>query len=283
VVEMLPIKDNINDVFLPNIARITEVRDETLDTKTYTLRFRNQQDMEQFSFLPGQFVELSVFGYGEAPFCLASSPTRRDSFQTTVRRTGQLTDALHRLGTEDEIGIRGPFGNGFDLKAAYQKEMLFIGGGIGLPPLRSLIWNVLDERDRFGKVTILYGSRTPADLVYKDELKEWERRHDVEFLVTVDHAEPSWDGNVGMVPTLFDKIPLHPETTLAYVCGPPVMIKFVIQDLLMRGFKEESVISTLERMMQCGIGKCNHCAIGHRYICQDGPVFNYKQIKELFE
>ena len=151
----------MNDVFLPDIASLVKVWDETPDTKTFALRFRDLKGGKDFHFLPGQFLELSVFGYGEAPFCIASSPTRPDALETTVRRTGQLTDALHRLGNGDEVGIRGPFGNGFDAEAARGKDLLFVGGGIGLAPLRSLIWNVLDERDRFGKVTILYGARTP--------------------------------------------------------------------------------------------------------------------------
>jgi sulfhydrogenase subunit gamma (sulfur reductase) len=271
----------MNNPFLPDIAHIIDVADETPDTKTFVLRFRDMGNT--FRFIPGQFVELSVFGYGEAPFCLASSPTRPATLETTVRRTGQLTDALHTLGRGDEVGIRGPFGNGFEVEAARGKDLLFVAGGIGLPPLRSLIWNVLDERDRFGKVTILYGARTPHDLVYKDELKAWAGRSDVRLLVTVDSAEPGWAGAVGVVPVLFDRITFHPQSTLAYVCGPPVMIRFVIRDLLTRGFNEESVISTLERTMQCGIGKCNHCAIGHRYVCRDGPVFNYSQIRELVD
>jgi len=271
------------DLFLPRVARIAGVRNETPDTKTFGLRFRDPGDRQGFAFLPGQFLELSVFGYGEAPFCFASSPTRMDTLEVTVRRTGQLTDALHGLGPGDEVGLRGPCGNGFDLAGARGKDLLFIAGGIGLPPLRGLIWNVLDERERFGRVTILYGAKTPADLVYKDELKAWGDREDVELLVTVDRAAEGWSGNVGMVPTLFDKADLRPARSLAYVCGPPVMISFVVQDLLMRGFGEDAIISTLERMMQCGVGKCNHCAIGHRYVCRDGPVFSYRQIKELVE
>jgi len=271
------------DVFLPQIARIEAVRDETPDTKTFALRFPAPQDSAAFRFHPGQFVELSVFGCGEAPFCIASSPTRPRTFETTIRRTGTLTDALHRLGPGEEVGIRGPFGNGFDVEAARGRDLLFVAGGIGLPPLRSLIWNVLDERESFQNVTILYGARTPVDLVYKDELKSWAATVGVDFHVTVDNATPGWTGSVGMVPVLFTKTTLRPETTLAYVCGPPIMIKFVVQDLFMRGFRDESVVSTLERMMQCGIGKCNHCAIGHRYVCRDGPVFNFKQIRELVE
>jgi NAD(P)H-flavin reductase len=271
------------DVFIPEIARLEDIVDETPDTKTFTLHFRDVENEESFHFLPGQFLELSVFGYGEAPFCIASSPTRRHKLETTVRRTGQLTNALHKLGRGEEVGVRGPFGNGFDVEAARGKDLLFVAGGIGLPPLRSLIWNVLDERDRFGSVTILYGARTPTDLVYKQELQEWAERPDVEFYVTVDVAQPGWTGEVGVVPSLFKRVALHPESTLAYVCGPPIMIRIAVQDLLELGFKEEAVISTLERMMQCGIGKCNHCAIGHRYVCRDGPVFNYAQTKELVE
>jgi sulfhydrogenase subunit gamma (sulfur reductase) len=273
----------MNDVFLPDIARLANACDETPDTKTFILRFRDSQTEKNFHFRPGQFLELSVFGFGEAPFCIASSPTRPEALETTVRRTGQLTDALHKLGAGAEVGVRGPFGNGFDVAAAYGKDLLFVAGGIGLPPLRSLIWNVLDERSRFGQVTILYGARTPSDLVYKNELEDWARRSDVEFHVTVDVAQPGWTGKVGVVPVLFKTITFHPESTLAYVCGPPVMIRIVVQDLLQLGFKKESIISTLERMMQCGIGKCNHCAIGHRYVCRDGPVFNYGQIRELVE
>lgn len=270
----------MDDLFLPRVATILAVRDETPDTKTFDLSFADGDGLE---FRPGQFLELSVFGIGEAPFCFASSPTRKECIQVTVRRTGQLTDALHVMAQGDEVGVRGPCGNGFDVVAAEGKDVLFVGGGIGLPPLRGLIWNVLDRREHFGRVTILYGARTPSDLVYKDELRVWGGRSDVELHVTVDRAEPGWSGQVGMVPVLFDKTELRPATTLAYVCGPPVMIKFVVQDLLMRGFSEDAVISTLERTMQCGVGKCNHCAIGHRYICRDGPVFTFRQIRELVE
>jgi len=273
----------MRDAFLPDIAWLVRVSDETPDTKTFSLRFRDLKNGRNFHFLPGQFLELSVFGYGEAPFCIASSPTRPQTLETTVRRTGRLTDALHRLGNGQEVGIRGPFGNGFDVGAARGKDLLFVAGGIGLPPLRSLIWNVLDERSRFGRVIILYGARTPTDLVYKQELKEWGERSDVELHVTVDAAQPGWTGKVGVVPSLFKRVTLHPDSTLAYVCGPPIMIRIAVQDLLALGFKEEAVISILERMMQCGIGKCNHCAIGHRYVCRDGPVFNYGQIRELVE
>lgn len=266
---------------VPSIATILEERDETPDVRTYQLGWRDEAD--RFGFRPGQFLELSVFGAGEAPFCLASSPTRRDGIDVTVRRIGRVTDALAGLGTGDEVGIRGPFGNGFDVDAARGQDLLFVAGGIGLPPLRGMIQNVLDERAAFGHMTILYGARTPADLVYKDELRAWGERDDVTVRMTVDCGDDDWGGCVGLVPVLFDQVELKPLSTLAYVCGPPVMIKFVIKDLLARGFAEERVISTLERMMQCGVGKCNHCCVGHRYLCRDGPVFTYREIREMWE
>jgi sulfhydrogenase subunit gamma (sulfur reductase) len=273
----------MGDLFLPSVATILSQKDETPDTRTYRLRFRDPDEHDGFTFRPGQFLELSVFGVGEAPFCLASSPTRMDAVEVTVKRTGQVTDALFALGPGDEVGLRGPCGNGFDVDGATGSDLLCVAGGIGLPPLRGLIWNVLDQRDRFGDVTILYGARTPTDLVYKEELEHWEERDDVTLHVTVDQAKAGWEGNVGMVPTLFNLVELRPATTLAYVCGPPIMIKFVVQDLLMRGFAEERIISTLERRMQCGVGKCNHCCIGHLLVCRDGPVFNYRQITEMVE
>ncbi|MFH1766329.1 MAG: FAD/NAD(P)-binding protein [Gemmatimonadota bacterium] len=273
----------MTELLIPSVATILDQREETPDTRTFGLRFRDKAQHDAFAFRPGQFLELSVFGVGEAPFCLASSPTRPERFEITVRRCGQVTDALHALGPGDEVGLRGPCGNGFDVDAVAGEDLLFVAGGIGLPPLRGLIWNVLDQRDRFGRITILYGARTPTDLVYKDELEAWARADGVELRTTVDRGEPGWEGNVGMVPILFDQVDLQPESTTAYVCGPPIMIRFVVQDLLMRGFGEDRVISTLERMMQCGVGKCNHCCFGHLYLCRAGPVFSYAQIKEMWE
>lgn len=273
----------MSPLLVPSVARILDYRDETPDTRTFSLRFRDDAVQREFTFRPGQFLELSVFGVGEAPFCLASSPTRAHRIQVTVRRCGQVTDALHTLGPGDEIGLRGPCGNGFDVDAVESRDLLFVAGGIGLPPLRSLIWNVLDQRERFGEVTILYGARTPADVVYKEELEEWRGYPGVRLLTTVDRGEAGWTGNVGMVPILFDKADLHPTSTTAFVCGPPIMIRFVIQDLLTRGFGEDRIISTLERMMQCGVGKCNHCCVGHLYLCRDGPVFSFAQIREMWE
>jgi sulfhydrogenase subunit gamma (sulfur reductase) len=270
------------DLLIPSVATVLDHRDETPDIRTYVLEHRDPDERESFSYQPGQFLEISVFGVGEAPFCLASSPTR-GAVEITVRRCGRVTDALFRLGPGDEIGVRGPCGNGFDVEAATGMDLLFVAGGIGLPPLRSLIWNVLDRRPEFGSVTVLYGARTPTDLVYKDELQAWSARDDMALRVTVDRGEPGWDGRVGMVPVLFDEVDLRPATSLAFVCGPPIMIDFVVRDMVRRGFAEERIVSTLERMMQCGVGKCNHCCIGHHYVCRDGPVYSFREIREMWE
>jgi len=273
----------MDNIYLPLKAEIKDIKEETADTKTFTLSFKDKKVQEEFNYKPGQFIELSIFGAGEAPFGMATSPTRKGYFIITVRAVGKLTRALHNLKVGDEVGIRGPFGKGFPYEEVKGKDILFVGGGIGLPPLRSLIHYMFDNRQDYGNITILYGARTPKDLVYKYELEEWEKREDIKFLVTVDVGDETWKKDIGVVPILFKKVQFDVPNTVAFVCGPPIMIKFVIQDLLKMGFKEENIISTLERYMKCGVGKCGHCAIGHKYVCIDGPVFNYKQIKNLPE
>jgi sulfhydrogenase subunit gamma (sulfur reductase) len=273
----------VNNIYLPQLAEIVGVEEETPDTRTYALKLVNGAPSPVFDYRPMQFIELTVFGVGEAPFGLCSSPTRAGSFSTTVRAVGSVTNALHQLGAGDQIGVRGPLGNGFDPQTVKGRNLLFIAGGIGLPPLRSLIWNVLDRRQDYGDVTILYGARTPTDLVYKPLLKEWEKRDDLKFLVTVDQGDETWQGRVGMVPTLFEPAQVTVEGTTAFVCGPPIMIRFVVLELERMGFGPDAIVTTLERHMKCGVGKCNHCAIGHHYVCMDGPVFNFQQIKQFME
>jgi sulfhydrogenase subunit gamma (sulfur reductase) len=273
----------MENIYLPELANITEIRDETYDTKTFRLAFADPARWDTFQYRPGQFVEVSVFGVGEAPFCLASPRNGPNAFEITVRGAGAVTDALHKLETGDQVGVRGPLGNGFPFEEMKGRDILFVGGGIGLPPLRPLIWDMLEAKDTFGKITILYGARTPKDLVYRDELDRWGAREDVTFLVTVDAADDSWTGNVGVVGTLFSKVDIDPKMTTAFVCGPPIMIRFVVTDLLRMGLPEEHIYTTLERHMRCGVGKCNHCLIGDKYVCTDGPVFNYHQMKTMME
>lgn len=271
------------NIFLPHLAEIAAIRPETRDTSTFTLRMCDAEAKKKFVWKPGQFVELSLFGAGEAPFGFASSRVEGEDFQVTIRSTGELTRVLHTAKVGDQVGVRGPCGNGFSLEEAEGRDILIIGGGIGLPPLRPLLIEALANKAKFGQITLLYGARTSADLVYKDELARWQQRTDLKLLTTVDVADNGWSGNVGVVGTLFQQIKIEPSRTAAYVCGPPIMIRFVVQDLVKLGLEEEWIITTLERHMRCGVGKCNHCLIGDKYVCMDGPVFNYRQIKALLE
>jgi len=271
------------NIFLPHLAEIVSIQPETGDTSTFALRMCDPEARGRFTWKPGQFVEISVFGAGEAPFGFASSRVEGEDFKITVRSTGEMTRALHALSIGDQVGVRGPCGNGFSLDEAEGRDLLVIGGGIGLPPLRPLLMEALAQKQKFGKIRLLYGARTPADLVYKPELAQWKTRSDMDFLVTVDVPDDNWKENVGVVGSLFQKIKIDPQKTAAYVCGPPIMIRFVVQDLVKLGLEEEWIITTLERHMRCGVGKCNHCLIGDKYVCLDGPVFNYRQIRALME
>ncbi|HOT97682.1 MAG TPA: FAD/NAD(P)-binding protein [bacterium] len=273
----------MENIYLPDLAVVDKITDETSDIKTFTLSFASRTLKHSFSFKPGQFVEASIFGAGEAPFGFASNPNRPQQFDITVRAIGAVTRAMHQLTPGAYLGIRGPLGNCFPLEEVKGQDILFVAGGIGLPPLKSLIEPMLDCRKEFGQFFILYGARTPADRVYKPLLQAWSERQDITFLQTVDTPDPGWNGPVGVVTTLFEKIHLDVNRTVAFTCGPPVMIRFVIQELLAKGFAEDRIISTLERYMKCGVGKCGHCAIGHKYICVDGPVFSWRQIKRLPE
>ncbi|MFH1943810.1 MAG: FAD/NAD(P)-binding protein [bacterium] len=273
----------MKDLYLPEIAVIDDRVEETGDVTTFTIRFKDVDVQDAFDYRPGQFVEVSVFGVGEIPISITSTPTRRGFLELNIKNVGLVSSALHKLSVGSEIGLRGPFGNGFPFEKAFGKNLLFVAGGIGLAPLRSLINFALDRRDRFADFKILYGARTPADLDFKKELEQWEERSDVNFLVTVDRGDDGWKGNVGVVTTLFPKADIKIDNTMAFVCGPPVMIPFVIRDLLKLGFPEEAIISTLERHMKCGVGKCGHCCVGEKYMCQDGPVFSYQEMKSLTE
>ena len=273
----------MENLYIPQLAVIDKIVDDTYDTKTFTMYYVDEKYNNAFSFKPGQFAEVSVFGVGEAPFGYSSNPFRKDTFDFTVRAVGSVTNAMHEAKVGDTFGVRGPLGNTFPFEEVMGNDILIIAGGLGLPPLRTLIEPIFDKRDKFGEFTILYGARTPADRVYSDALEAWSNRDDVKLIQTVDEADDNWEGNVGVVTTLLEKIKVDPKTTFAYTCGPPIMIKFVIQDLLSMGFADDHIISTLERYMKCGVGKCGHCAIGHKYICVDGPVFSWKQIKSLPE
>lgn len=273
----------MNNPFLPQLATIQKVKPETYDTKTFTLRLDDAQARQGFHHRPGQFLEVSVFGAGEAPFCVSSSGRGRDTLDITVRKTGQVTDALHELREGDQVGIRGPLGNWFPFEEVEGKHLLFVGGGIGLCPLRPQIQEVYAERERFASITVLYGARTPQDLVYTDELEHWQQQEGMTCLLTVDVGGDGWEGKVGVVGSLLPQVKCDVSQAVAFVCGPPIMIRFVTQDLLGMGFGDDAIITTLERHMRCGVGKCNHCMIGDKWVCKDGPVFTYRQMKAVME
>jgi sulfhydrogenase subunit gamma (sulfur reductase) len=268
-------------VYLPVMARLLKLEPMTELETLFTVQLPGGR---RLGHEPGQFVECSVMGIGEAPFVVTSSPSRSDAtFELCIRRVGDVTSALHRLVPGDVIGVRGPFGHGFPIGKMRGKDVLFAAGGMGLPPLRALINQVLDERGAFGRVIILYGTRDPDAILFGEELKEWAERDDVEFHMTVDRAGEGWKGNVGVITTLFRKITINPRNTVAATCGPPIMYRFVLMELLGTGIPETQIYLSLERRMKCGVGKCGHCQINDLYCCRDGPVFAYARIKRVEE
>ena len=279
----LPVLEKLqtSSVYLPVMAHIRQVRQISQTEKVLTIELPGGLALNHE---PGQFVEVSVLGVGEAPISVCSSPSRsQDSFEICVRRAGDLTGVIHSLKPGDPIGIRGPFGHGFPLKRFRGKDILFAPGGLGLAPARSLIQQVLDERHNYGRVIILYGARTPSALLFKDDLARWEQHGDIELHVSVDHSDENWKGNVGVITTLFSKIQIYARNTVAITVGPPVMYRFVLLELLGIGISEGNIYLSLERRMRCGVGKCGHCQMNHIYTCQEGPVFSYAQIKYLEE
>ncbi|HEY3275763.1 MAG TPA: FAD/NAD(P)-binding protein [Syntrophorhabdaceae bacterium] len=270
-----------NNPYLPELVTITNIIEETPNIKSFQVVFKDPERMKSFKFEPGQVGQLSVFGVGESTFVINSPPTRMDYLQFSVMKAGEVTAALHDLYPGDQMGLRAPLGNWFPYNEMKGKNILFIGGGIGLAPLRTLILYMLDNRADYKDITIIYGSRTPPDLCYKEDLKEWESRGDVNLILTVDAEFPGWDKRVGFVPTVLNEVAPSPENTIAITCGPPIMIKFVLQNLAKLNFSEENIVTTLEARMKCGIGICGRCNLGSKYICKDGPVFNLAQLKDL--
>lgn len=268
-------------VYLPVMAQIVDIRPITHLEKLFTIELPVGLSLNH---VPGQFVELSIFGVGEAPFSISSSPSRSNgTFELCVRRAGQLTSALHKLDPGDKVGIRGPFGRGFPLRRFQGKDLLFLPGGLGLAPLRSLINQVLDERYNYDRVIILYGARNPSELLFQEEIDLWRKRGDIEVQVTVDRGDENWRGHVGVITTLIPEVELYAPNTVAFTVGPPVMYRFVLIELLGKGFREGNIWLSLERRMKCGVGKCGHCQINHLYTCVDGPCFTYAEIRSLEE
>jgi 2-polyprenylphenol hydroxylase and related flavodoxin oxidoreductases len=273
----------MDNIYRPYLMTISDVIDEAPGVRTFRLNFSDEEEGKNFKFQTGQFGLYSVFGAGESTFCIASSPTREGYIECTFREAGRVTKALRELNIGDTLGFRGPYGNVFPIEKWEGKNLVFVAGGIALPPLRSVIWNCLDLRDKYKNVTIIYGAKTIDDLVYKNELKEWDARDDVNLVTTVDPGgeTPEWTGKVGFVPTVVEEAAPDSKDTIAIVCGPPIMIKFTLPVLEKLGFKQDKVYTTLENRMKCGLGKCGRCNIGCTYVCKEGPVFTAEEISKM--
>ena len=265
-----------------DIERITD-ENEACDIKTFDLTFQEQQDREAFSYTCGQFAELSLWGVGESPIGIASSPMDKDNIQFTVKRMGVVTTALHNCEQGYSVGVRGPYGNGFPMARLEHSNIVVVAGGFAFTTLRSLTNYILhpDNRARFGNLVVIYGAREPGELIYKYDLDAWAKRDDLDLHVTVDAGDGDWTGLVGYVPTILSKVAPSCENAYALVCGPPVMIKFSIPVLDQLGFTPDRIINSLEMRMKCGLGKCGRCNIGNKYVCKDGPVFTFEELMNL--
>ena len=266
--------------YLPKWAQISRIEDLTGTEKLFEMHLVSG---EPLGHNPGQFVELSVMGIGEAPISISSAPRKTNSFELAIRKVGNLTNAVHGLIVGDTVGIRGPFGTHFPVEETRGKNILFVAGGIGLVPMRSFIHFVLEHREEYGEVTILFGTRNPSERLFLDELEQWRKRKDIRYLETVDRADQGWNGHVGVITTLFPKIDVDPSKTYCVIVGPPVMYRFAILEAKAKGIPDSQIFLSLERRMKCGLGKCGHCQINHFYVCQDGPVFRYTDIFGLEE
>ena len=263
------------------IKIITEV--DTKDIKTFRLAFVNKEDEERFKYIPGQFAELSIFGKGESPIGIASSPTQKGYIEFSVQKAGVVTSALHEMEEGTLMGVRGPLGNSWPIEYLEGKNIVIVGGGFAFTTLRSLINYMIYEenRKRFGKITVVYGARSPGLLLYKDELEAWGKRGDIDLNVTVDKGDATWKGREGFVPTVCKEVAPSKENAVTVICGPPIMIRFTLPVFFDLGFSKENIITSLEMRMKCGIGKCGRCNVGSKYVCKDGPVFSLAELDKL--
>lgn len=264
----------MKNIYQPIDATIEDIITETPTIKTFVLRL--QQD---FSFSTGQFVELGFAGIGEAPFTPSSDPNIKDKIEVTIMNVGHLTSQLHSLSKSARVGIRGPYGNGYPLEEFKGRDIVIVGGGVGLAPLRSLVFSLLSQLHQYKKILLRYGARTPKDTLYPDLLKKWAKSIDV--ITTVDTAEEGYKGNVGLVTTILKDFPVEVKQAVSIVCGPPIMMKFATLKLLDLGFEPSNIYLSMEKNMSCGLGKCGHCRIGKYYVCRDGPVFTYDKLKDI--
>ncbi len=275
----------MNNPYVPFPVRVDKIITEvdTKDIKSFRFVFVNPEDEQKFAYIPGQFGELSIYGKGESPIGIASSPTQKGYVEFTVQRAGVVTSALHEMEEGALMGIRGPLGNSWPLEFLKGKNIVVVGGGFAFTTLRSLIIYMLDEKNRkdFGNITCIYGARTPGLLLYKDELEAWGKRSDINLNVTVDKADSTWKGREGFVPAVCKEVAPSNENAVAVICGPPIMIRFTLPVFFDLNFSKENILTSLEMRMKCGIGKCGRCNVGNKYVCKDGPVFSLAELDNL--
>ena len=267
---------------LPHPALVLDAQEEARDTITFTLAFKDKDIQSKYECSPGQFNMVGIFGAGEAPISVSSDPAEREVFQHTIKIVGNVTRVLGSLGVGDTVGVRGPYGTSWPLEKAGGKDVLVVGGGIGFAALRPVIEHIVGNRTVYGDVTVLYGARTPNDIAFKRDFDRWTANRNIRLLLTVDRVDGEpWEHNVGVVPTLFEKIKINTKGTIAMVCGPEIMIRFSLIDLIKRGFPMDNIYISMERRMSCGTAQCGHCFFGPKFVCRDGPVFPLPDIYDL--
>ena len=274
---------DILNPYIPEISTVNKIIKETSNIISLQITIDDEEKMKNFKFKPGQVGQLSVFGYGESTFVINSSPSSNDFLQFSVMKAGVTTSAIHNLSEGEKVGLRAPLGNWFPYEDMEGKNILFVGGGIGLAPLRPLLLYMLDNRSKYGKLTLVYGTKTPEDVCFKYDMEDWEKSDDIEVFLTIDTACYGWDKEVGLCPDVLERLAPSPDNTVAITCGPPIMIKYALGVLEKLGFENHTVYTTLERRMKCGIGKCGRCNLGEKFVCVDGPVFNLEELKSFSE
>jgi NAD(P)H-flavin reductase len=272
-------KTDIRDPMLPRPYRVLRVRHEIPDTFTLDLAPEGEGNIP--SFATGQFNMLYVFGIGEIPISISGDPTRPEPLVHTIRAVGTVSRTMQKLKPADVIGVRGPFGSHWPIEQAVGKDMVIVAGGIGLAPLRSVIYQVLAQQGRYGRVSLIYGARTPEDILYRKECERWQKRSNLEIYITVDRGTSSWRGSVGLVTKLIPRASFDPLNTMALVCGPEIMMRFSVLELEKRGIPAENIFLSMERNMKCAIGFCGHCQYSRSFVCKDGPVFSYRSVQDL--
>ena len=269
---------NIADPMLPRPFTIEKTRRDTYDT--FTLELKAAKSKDGFTFAAGQFNMLYVFGIGEVPISISGDPAKPEMLIHTTRAAGTVTRQMKKLKKGDSLGVRGPYGSYWPVTKSEGNDLVIVAGGIGMAPLRPVIYQALASRNRYGKVILIYGARSTADLLYKRELENWRLRHDFEVHVTIDRGDIRWKGNVGVVTTLIPKVVVDLSHTVAMVCGPEIMMRYSIMELMAKGLGSDKIFVSMERNMKCGVGLCGHCQHGPSFVCKDGPVYRYDHIKD---